>query len=630
MKEIKEKIKKDFCYIWKNTFTSQEVKYKKLYKKKFSEYKFLYNLLDVNKLKPAKGKFREYQLNLFEFCYSILQILEQENLSYFPVGGSLIGAIRHKGFIPWDDDFDIGMLREDYEKLKKYCEKNFVIVDPAEIYFSKNNRSEVWLKYMEKYPNKILYSLTPHHIQLIIGTNLSDCINIDIFPHDFYAENYSMQEHKSYLTKMNAQKYNLDNFQKIIDFQQKEREKNPNIVKESSKLYYGIDSIDSYMMMHTDWFDIKNLLPFKKVLFENKNILAMQDMNYYASKQYRDYHSMPQNMEIAEHCSLRQNTKENFKSLDNNEIKNMIYQRIIHNLSQFKRNKYFELYKNISNKYNFIKNMVSISDLKPTSGKLRKYQLNVANYAQEIIDLIESLGLQYFITSGTLIGAVRHKGFVPWDDDIDICMFRKDYEKFKKYCEEHYIIVDNSPFFNSLKNRYPEINKIIQKNPNKTIYSHTHYYIQLFKGENIASAGTIDIFPMDYYDENYTIENYSKDVKEIKLKMISLDNHKKIRDYIENYMKTKTQIVEDSDKIYYGFDDFMSYFINVHKYWLKKEDIFPLQKVEFEGKSWYAPRNIERYLSIQHKNYNELPKKIDIAPMFQKYKQIVLTQKMGK
>lgn len=63
----------------------------------------------------AKGTLRELQLHELDLFKSFASFCEKNELTYYALGGTLLGAIRHQGFIPWDDDMDLGMPREDYE-----------------------------------------------------------------------------------------------------------------------------------------------------------------------------------------------------------------------------------------------------------------------------------------------------------------------------------------------------------------------------------------------------------------------------------------------------------------------------------------------------------------------------------
>ena len=61
---------------------------------------------------------KELQQRLVEMLSSFQKFTQQNGMIFFLVGGSALGAVRHQGFIPWDDDVDIAMMREDFEKME--------------------------------------------------------------------------------------------------------------------------------------------------------------------------------------------------------------------------------------------------------------------------------------------------------------------------------------------------------------------------------------------------------------------------------------------------------------------------------------------------------------------------------
>ena len=68
------------------------------------------------------GMHRLQTVNL-EMIKLFTEICRKYDLTYFALGGTLLGAVRHQGFIPWDDDVDMGMPRPDYERFRKIAKK---------------------------------------------------------------------------------------------------------------------------------------------------------------------------------------------------------------------------------------------------------------------------------------------------------------------------------------------------------------------------------------------------------------------------------------------------------------------------------------------------------------------------
>ena len=90
--------------------------------------------MNLNEKKISLEEIHKIELDIMDYIHNIC---EENQIRYYLVGGTLIGAIRHKGFIPWDDDMDIDMPRKDYERFKQVLKEN-----PSEQFFFLNEDTE--------------------------------------------------------------------------------------------------------------------------------------------------------------------------------------------------------------------------------------------------------------------------------------------------------------------------------------------------------------------------------------------------------------------------------------------------------------------------------------------------------
>lgn len=238
----------------------------------------------------------------------------------------------------------------------------------------------------------------------------------------------------------------------------------------------------------------------------------------------------------------------------------------------------------------------------------------------EIIRVCNAIGVKYYLAYGSLIGAMRHKGFIPWDDDLDIVMLRPDYDVFCRYCISHE------------KELWP-FKLICRENVDKYPYNIARFNDMRYRAEyqNVQSYDSgmfIDVYPLDGFGKMTDAEIHRLDRKrEYLMKMIlwSIDDHYEpskhnkwyrsvVKYAVRGYAKLRGSShflnrMEELKALYpYDECEYVAEMVWDTKTVLCKKEWFSEGvMVDFEGLKVCAPKDPDSFLRAYYGDYMKLP-----------------------
>ena len=265
-----------------------------------------------------------------------------------------------------------------------------------------------------------------------------------------------------------------------------------------------------------------------------------------------------------------------------------------------------------------------------TDEQLKAVQSKELSILLKFDSICKKNGLKYQLFAGTLLGAVRHKGFIPWDDDIDVCMLRKDYDAFLQYATPSEL---GSDFFLQTYITDPDSvvqfaklrlnNTIFEPDNEVSLSSHKGIYIDIFPLDNVMPDTREGLKQYKDFYRIYSIVT-STVLSRVKTSQTSWKKALRLFFYIITRIIPKRYFDNKLQKILRRFDNIDTEYVNhmtngtggnrMERFLMPRKTFEDVIEVEFEGLMFPAPRDYDAVLKRCYGDYMTLPPEAERVP----------------
>jgi lipopolysaccharide cholinephosphotransferase len=253
---------------------------------------------------------------------------------------------------------------------------------------------------------------------------------------------------------------------------------------------------------------------------------------------------------------------------------------------------------------NLVDNQHLTERFNPEGSKLRENQKELLEILLVLADICRKNNIRWWLSSGTLLGAARHKGFIPWDDDIDIVMFKRDYRRLSRVLRK----MDDPRFvFQTMQSdiEYTNVFGKFRKQDGRVIpvtnrrwqnYKWGGPFIDVFAIERNNFVATKLARFIYANTEHLTIYIKNRRLRRCAIRLIEV-----LCLGIINPILKVVGLINPKGEYHYTLGTGWA----KHKFF--KRDILPLTTISFEGHEFPAPKNTDAYLTNVYGNWRELP-----------------------